>query len=52
MARDFKKSDSWDYFLPQDISGCDKNKEGSNIVVWDTSSTLTLFNFLKPLDQS
>lgn len=43
----FKKSDSWDYFFPSSILGCDKNKEGSKICVWDTNSTLTMFNFLR-----
>lgn len=45
-AKSFKKSDTWDYFLPASIVGCDKNKQGSNILIWDTNSTITLFNFI------
>jgi WD40 repeat protein len=47
----FKKSDSWDYFFPRAITGCGKNREGSKICVWDSSSTLSLFNFLKNVDK-
>ena len=45
----FKKSDTWDYFLPHSIAGCGKNNEGSKICVWDTNSTMTMFNFLKAI---
>jgi len=51
-ATTFKRSDSWDYFFERDIVGCDKNKEGSKICVWDKGGYLTLFNFLKHLDNS
>lgn len=34
-VHNFKKSDTWDYFFPSSIVGCDKNKEGSNVCVWD-----------------
>ena len=51
-ATSFKRSDSWDYFFERDIVGCDKNKEGSKICVWDKGGYLTLFNFLKHLDNS
>jgi hypothetical protein len=46
----FKKSDSWDYFFPRSISGCGKNRVGSKICVWDTYSTVSLFNFIKSAD--
>lgn len=48
----FKRTDSWDYFFEQDIICCDKNKEGSKIFIGDKGGSLTLFNFLKHLDQS
>ena len=51
-ANTFKRSDSWDYFFERDIVGCDKNKEGSKICVWDKGGYLTLFNFLKHLDNT
>ena len=51
-ASTFKRSDSWDYFFERDIVGCDKNKKGSKICVWDKGGTLTLFNFLKHLENS
>jgi|LauGreDrversion4_2_1035121.scaffolds.fasta_scaffold37896_1 hypothetical protein len=50
-ANNFSKSDSWDYFLPYDILGCDRNKQGSEIAIWDSQSNITLFNFLNPLDK-
>lgn len=46
----FKKSDSWEYFFPRPIVGCGKNRVGSKICVWDSSSTLSLFNFIKSGD--
>jgi WD40 repeat protein len=48
----FKKSDTWDYYLPYALIGCDKNEEGSKICVWDSNSTLTMFNFLTPKPDS
>ena len=51
-ASSFKRSDSWDYFFESEIVGCDKNREGSKICVWDKQGLLTLFNFLKHLDNS
>ena len=49
-AANFKKSDSWEYYFPRPIAGCGKNRVGSKICVWDTSSTLSLFNFIKNSD--
>jgi len=49
-ASSFKRSDSWDYFFERDIVGCDKNREGSKICIWDKGGVLVLFNFLKHLD--
>jgi hypothetical protein len=49
-ANSFKRSDSWDYFFERDIAGCDKNREGSKICVWDKGGRLIMFNFLKMLD--
>lgn len=43
----FKKTDSWDYYFSRPIAGCGKNRVGSKICVWDTFSTLSLFNFIK-----
>ena len=43
----FKRTDTWDYFFPRPIAGCGKNRVGSKICVWDTNSTLSLFNFVK-----
>ena len=51
-ANTFKRSDSWDYYFERDIVGCDKNREGSKICVWDKGGYLTMFNFLKHLDNS
>ena len=52
MLQSLKKQDSWDYFFDSDIVGCGKNKEGSKLLVWDKSGTITLFNFLKYIDNS
>jgi len=51
MAKNFKKTDSWDYFFPLSIAGCSKNKIGSKIIVWDTGSTACLFSFIKKSDE-
>lgn len=48
----FKKSDSWEYFFPRPIVGCGKNRVGSKICVWDSSSTLSLYNFIKSGDSN
>jgi hypothetical protein len=48
-ATTFRRSDSWDYFMPNDIVRCDKNKEGSKICISDKGGFITLFNFLKHL---
>jgi hypothetical protein len=48
-ASSYKKSDTWDYFLPYSITGCGKNQEGSKLCVWDQNSTFTMFNFLMPI---
>jgi len=34
-ASSYKKSDTWDYFLPYSITGWGKNREGSKLCVWD-----------------
>ncbi len=31
----FKKQDSWDYYFAGSLLGCCRNKEGSNILIWD-----------------
>lgn len=49
-GQSFKRSDSWDYFFEKEITGCDKNREGSKICIWDKGGYLILFNFLKSLD--
>jgi hypothetical protein len=49
-ASTFRRSDSWDYYMQSDIIRCDKNKEGSKILVSDKAGTVTLFNFLKHLE--
>jgi len=49
-ASSFRRSDSWDYFFERDIVRCDKNKEGSKILISDKAGTVTLFNFLKHLE--
>ena len=36
--------------MQSDIIRCDKNKEGSKILVSDKEGTVTLFNFLKHLE--
>lgn len=51
-VNNFKRSDLWDYFFEHDLTRCFKNREGSKIAVVDKSGALTLFNFLKHLDQS
>jgi WD40 repeat protein len=46
----FKKTDSWDYFFDADLVCCDKNEEGSKIIVCDKGGYFTMFNFLKNTD--
>lgn len=51
-AHSLKRTDSWDYFFQNDIICCNKNREGSKILVGDKSCHLVLFNFMKHLDSS
>ena len=52
LLQNLKKQDSWDYFFNHDIVGCGKNKEGSKLFVWDDGGNMTLFNFLKHIDNN
>ena len=45
----FKKTDYWNYFLPFEMQGCTKNKDGSQILVWDSASNLTLYNLARQI---
>jgi hypothetical protein len=47
-----KRTDSWDFFVPNDIICCHKNREGSKILIADKSGNLIMFNFMKHLDTS
>ena len=51
-AEGLKRTDSWDYFFPSDIICCDKNREGSKILIGDKQGHLIFFNFMKHLDSS
>mmetsp|Transcript_9208 Transcript_9208/g.13965 ORF Transcript_9208/g.13965 Transcript_9208/m.13965 type:complete len:306 (-) Transcript_9208:1829-2746(-) len=51
-AQQLKRTDSWDFFFQSDIICCDKNKEGSKILIGDKACGLIMFNFMKYLDTS
>ena len=46
----FKRTDSWDFFIQNNIICCHKNKEGSKILIADKSQNLIMFNFIKLLE--
>lgn len=49
---EFKKTDSWDYFFDNDLVSCEKNEEGSKIIVADEVGYITMFNFIKMSDMN
>ena len=51
-ASQLRRTDCWEYFFQTNIICCDKNREGSKILVGDKQCNLILFNFMKHLDTS